>query len=119
MDNPYGPEDHILALHKHGDEEWRILNEPVELSQDGRRATVLIRRFSYLLLLRGAAAAVAIGGAAAVAADPASIVDGNTAAVAVGGVALGMIIRELGAIGLQREPVGCPIGSSGFHIFLS
>eukprot|EP01045_Picozoa_sp_COSAG04_P007708 COSAG04_NODE_409_length_14823_cov_4.646767_11_plen_543_part_00 len=123
MDKVYGPQDHLLALHKHGDEEWQILNDPVELSEDGRRATVTLRRFSYLALLNGAAAAAAIGGAmaAGAAADPATIVGDNpaAAAAAAGGVALGMIISQLSTLGLRREPVACPVGSSGFHIFLS
>eukprot|EP01043_Picozoa_sp_COSAG02_P056640 COSAG02_NODE_6743_length_3389_cov_1.334347_6_plen_494_part_01 len=125
LDQSYAPTDQLLALHKHGDGPWQILNEMVELSDDGKHATVRVWRFSYLALLNGAAAAAAIGGAVAAGATlvPAAVVGSSSsssaAAAAAGGVALGMVIGQLSTVGLRREPVACPMGSSGFQIFLS
>lgn len=82
----------------------------MELSEDGKQATVIVRRFSYLALLNGATALGAMGVAAAAGVST----DGgdntrlaNQAIAAAGGYALCALINQLvtaRTTTVQREP---------------
>ena len=98
LDRQYKDEECLLALHKHGDNEWQILNEPVKLSTDGKQAIVIVRRFSYVALLEGAAA---VAGTLALGSSSTSR---QVHVAAAGGILLGFAINHLSTLGLHTEP---------------